>query len=608
MRKIRADVLIVGSGGAALRAAIAAKTEYPGGKILVAAKGRIKTSGVTANACSDRMAFQVTMPYSPPAPEENLKYHAADIYKIGGFVSDKNLADVLARESADAYNFLDQLGVPFAKDKEGKLLQFLTDCSTYPRAAYTGPYTGVHIHQALQKELASMDIDVLENTMVFQIITDNSNNVIGAAAIEQKKGPLSPNDIVQISTNNVILATGGAGALFEHHVFTKEMVGDGYSMAYEGGAELVNLEFIQIMLCSRKTNLACSGSIMRSIPTFENQNGNEFLLDYFPPGTTYEKLYNTVYLKGFAFPVSSEHLSSFIDIAVYKELLKGNKVFLNFSQDPTGFDFRNLNQELIEHYNSEKSQDVNALIDSNPLNRLKELNPASIQWFKDRFLDIEKEGKIEVIPAVQHFQGGIKIDENGQTRLAGLFAAGEAAGGQHGANRPGGNALLDCQVFGKICGTNAARRSQNTVSNESTLEATIQQVQQRLNNLLFEKGQKAQDVRKQIQHLMYRAAGVVRTAERIEEGLRQLSQLKEESITVDEHGLYYALETQNMFSIAEMVLRACMMRRESRGPHLYFTDFDSLEKAPRTNDWNQYIVIAKENGNMKLDARVPREG
>ena len=152
MEHIQCDVLVVGSGGAGLRAAIEAKETLKRGKVVLVVKGALGKCGVTAIACSDRMAFHATLPYTEPAGPGNWKYHAEDIYRIGGYVSDGNLAALLARGSREAFEYLDHLGVPFAKLKDGCADQFVTDGSEYARACYTGPRTANHIEEALLRK------------------------------------------------------------------------------------------------------------------------------------------------------------------------------------------------------------------------------------------------------------------------------------------------------------------------------------------------------------------------------------------------------------------------------------------------------------------------
>ena len=401
------------------------------------------------------------------------------------------------------------------------------------------------------------------------------------------------------------MATGGAGEAFKVNVFPAGMTGDGYALAYRAGAELVNMEFIQIGLSSVKTKLACSGSMMRSIPRFINEEGQEFLTHYFPPGTSLAEIYNNVFEKGASWPVSSEKKTCLIDIAVSKEMFKGHRVFLDYSRNPQGFRFQDLQPKWQERYRSEMKKELGAAErKASPLNRLREINPASIEWLKEYGIDLEAGDPVEIAPSIQHFQGGIKIRERGNTTVKGLYAAGECAGGQHGANRPGGNALLDGQVFGKVAGHEAAVEAK---SMEKRLEINSSQVRRYVAKLKNRgEGREASEMRREIQSITSQVAGVVRTEEGLKKGLKALLDLKKEEIVRDAKGLIFALETENIRDVAEMVLRACLMRKESRGPHLFFGHFDDPQPLPvQDPKWRRYIVIENRMGKMVLKKREP---
>lgn len=590
------DVLVIGAGGAALRAALAAKEAHPDSNVLVVTKGVLGESGVTATACSDRMAFHATLPHTQPGGPDNWRFHADDIYRVGGFVSDWPLAEVLAQRSAEAFRYLDELGVPFVKRPDGTADQFVTDGSQYARACYTGPYTANHIEQALVREVRRVGIPVVEHCTIADLLVEHSRTTGAMGLVDDAW--------VHFRAKAVVLASGGGGRAFRTSVFPPESTGDGYAMAYRTGAELVNLEFIQIGLCSLRTLLALSGSMMRAVPRIVDQEGREFLGDYFPPGTPRQHIYDSVFDKGACWPVCSEHPSSMVDVAVFKEAAQGKAVFLDFGANPEGFGFARLPDEARNRYQREMEQDLGADSRSrSPLARLRELNPQAVAWLGERGIDLARGDRMEISPAAQHFQGGVKIGPDAQTTVPGLYAAGECAGGQHGANRPGGNALLDGQVFGKIAGTQAAVCAARSAFRRPGLapEAAAQELEARLKG-----GIEAAQARRIIRDTLSEFGSVIRTPHGLQTGLDRMRELEHAGIRPDHHGKAFAVETANMRLLAQMILGAARLRDESRGPHLWFEHFDDPRPRPRDDQrWRRYIVIHRGPDGMVLYPRKP---
>ncbi|SFQ16493.1 FAD-binding protein [Caldicoprobacter faecalis] len=612
MKRFKCDVLVVGGGGAALRAAIAARELDPECGVILVTKGKLGTTGTTANSCSDRMAFHATLPHTEPGGEDAWRYHADDIYRLGGRVSDYDLAVILAKKSCEAFEYLDSLGVPFVK-KDGKAHQFVTDGSKYARACYTGPKTAIHIEEALVRRARELDLEVVENSMIVSLLVED-DEIVGAIGVDEA------DDILIFDTPAVVLGTGGGGEVFEHNVYPPGATGDGYALALRAGASLVNMEFIQIGLSSVKTKLACSGSLMRAVPRFVNDRGEEFLIKYFPEGTTWMEVHNVVFEKGASWPVSCEHASSQIDIAVFKEIMKGRRVYLDFSRNPEGFQFDQLKTENRQRY----AQEINNTMpddqrEISPLARLKEINPASIQWLKDNGIDLEQGEMIEIVPAAQHFQGGVKIREKGNTEVRGLFAAGECAGGQHGANRPGGNALLDCQVFGKIAGEEAVRYAKSVLPDKKAITDKMCEGLQKEGLILVYNGAAgavkadegagrsiyASELKQEIQKLMARYVSIVRTYEGLSRAWQRLEELEQYEVKRGNLGLIEYYECLNLLLVAKAMVLVCMQRRESRGPHLFFESEDDLRPLPGNPDYEKYFVIRYKGNELVAEAQDP---
>lgn len=586
MKRICADVVVIGAGGAGMRAALSAKETAPELNVLLVSKKPVGKGGTTALACSDRMAFHATLPYTLPV-QDNWKHHALDIYKIGGEVSDYNLAEILAKESHEAVEYLLRIGVPFVKTKDGTVDQFLTDGSIYPRACYVGPETAIEIAKALQRQIQSSQIQIVENMMVYDFIVKNER-VIGAKAVD-----VLTNELCLIQSRSFVLATGGAGALYSQNVFPNEMTGDGYAAALRAGAQLVNMEFMQIGICHPHLLFASSGSMFRSLPKIIDETGKEFLFSYL---SDYDKkqLAELEFKKGAHWPVSYESPTKVIDLAVDVHIKKGHKVYLDFRENPAYFSVDRIPQEILRW--SEKA-DRNLFIDTKPYERLIKINPDVFEWLKQRHIDLSKE-PLQVQNSLQHFQGGVKIDEDARTNIKGLYVAGECAGGQHGANRPGGNSLLDTQVFGKIAGQNAAleARQLDTVQVESDPEDI------KNGNISSSKA------RRLIVETLSESAFLVRQEQKIVQALSVIQSIENQGLSIDEKGLTHFFETRNMLLMAKVILTATLLRDESRGPHMRFSHFDPpvMSFLPKKDDWNRYIVFwLDENSKLRYEIRTP---
>jgi succinate dehydrogenase / fumarate reductase flavoprotein subunit len=326
------------------------------------------------------MAFHATLSYTLPI-DKNYFYHAMDIYKIGGEVSDYNLAEILAKESESAINYLISIGVPFAKTPDGKIDQFLTDGSEYPRACYVGPNTAIEIAKALIKRLKETKVEVYENIMVYDFIV-KGDRVIGARAIDT----LSQEKCL-IQGKAFVLATGGAGELYYQNVFTSEMTGDGYAISLRAGAELVNMEFMQIGICHPKILFAESGSMFRALPKIIDENGREFLLDYLSEEDK-RNLCALEFKKGAHWPVSYESLTKVIDLAIYYHILQGHKVYMNFMENPSYLFYENIPEEILK-WSEKTGKEI--FKDTTPYERLKLINPQIIEWLKNYNIDLSKE-------------------------------------------------------------------------------------------------------------------------------------------------------------------------------------------------------------------------
>lgn len=570
MKKFKTDVLIVGSGASGLKAGITIKERNKDINVIIVSKGKAGKSGTTANAISDRMAFHATLEYTPPV-KNNWKYHADDIFKIGRYSSDYPLAEILARESEEALDYLDKIGVPFVK-KNGKFVQFLTDGSIYPRACYTGPFTAIDIEEKLFEKAKELKIIFFENCNIFEIIVKNKK-VKGAAGCNRN------GEIFIFQTEFIILATGGGGSIYKDNCYPAKMTGDGYSLALKSGAELVNMEFIQIGTCIKKLKIACSGSFMRAIPKIVDKEGKEILFDKFRA----EKVFKIIFRKGASWPVSNEEETKIIDILNYRE----NGLFLDYTENSYFWGSKNVHKDILLWY---KEKGVKNPIKLLPWERFKLINPEMYKYLKKKGIDLSKE-KIEIFEAVQHFQGGVKIGIWADTAIKGLFACGECAGGQHGANRPGGNALLDTQVFGKRCGVKISSLIQKKSKNKENIKIYKRDF----------KGKIPENDLKKIQKFIKESMSKYVSVERREKNLKKLfdefTEIYKKIKKEKGKNPWTYFETESMLLTSLAVIKSCLLRKESRGPHLMWENSKILPSDKKFD--GKYVCVNLEIDKIK---------
>jgi len=606
LRILSTDILVIGAGGAGLRAALSAHDAAPDLKILVVSRGKPGAHGVTATACSDRMAFHVSFPFTPPAGALAWREHAKDIYEGGGHVSDPNLANLLAEGSADAYQRLAELGVPFALGPGSRPRQFMTDGSTHPRACYTGPYTARDIEDALLRAARKAEIELLGDLMLCSLLKDEGSPRLSGALFVSEVG----GEWLAVAARSVILATGGPGEIFEENVYPGGMNAAGWHATIVAGAALVNLEFIQFGLSSPATSLACSGSLMRALPAI-TADGRDLLEDVrklAPDRNPIELLF----MKGASWPVSAESPALAVDLAVWRAVRDGRTARLDYRSNPPFADADFLNARMSEIVRT-WYKDRGVLLARNgslsrPIERLRGINPQVIDWFRDRGIDLERE-PIEVRHAAQHFQGGVLINTMAETGVPGLYACGEVAGGQHGANRPGGNSLLDCQVMGHVAGNEAARWAYGAALQkiDETARAEAAALE---SHLIGSGGREAHETIQAVREALSKYAGIVRTRDGLATAEKLLIDLMNAGVNTGDSGLPHAVSARAAVVAGLAIVRAAAARPESRGSHLYFNSEEDTQPLARNDAigraWNAVTWAGKDVLVQRMEIPPPR--
>jgi len=539
------DVLIIGSGGAGSRAAI--EVDDAGLKATIVSKGLSFRSGCTGMAEGGYNAVFKTVD-----KDDSIEAHFKDTMKGGSFLNDEKLVEILVKESPKRLVDLENYGALFDRKENGEIDQRPFGCQTYRRTCYQGDRTGAELLNALKEEIIRRDIECIEEVMITSLITDD-DQVIGATGLDLKDSSL-----IYFKAKSVILASGGAGQLYPVTSNTFQKNGDGYAISYRAGADLVDMEQIQfhptgMVAPESKKGVLVTEAVRAEGGKLINSEGERFMSKYAP-----EKM-----------ELATRDV---VARSIYQEIIEGRGtenggVYLDISH-------------LDDDYIDEKLETM-------------------VLQFENVGVDI-KHGPIEVAPTAHHFMGGLKINTDASTSLKNLFGAGEVCGGVHGANRLGGNALADTQVFGKISGVSASEAAKST-----ELKSNDEQVQleaDRIQNLIKEGSIKPQEFKENIKRLMWEKVAIVREEKTLNEALKELQEMQEDLVNLNVSDkkqynteLVTALEVINMVEICILTVKSAILRRESRGAH-FRSDF------PQTDDnWKKSIVMSKNK--IEFEAR-----
>ena len=545
IKTISTDVLIIGSGGAGSRAAI--EVDDAGLKATIVSKGLSFRSGCTGMAEGGYNAVFKTVD-----KDDSIDAHIHDTLKGGSYLNDKKLVEILVNESPKRLIDLENYGALFDRQESGQIDQRPFGGQSYRRTCYQGDRTGAELLNALKEEIIKRDIECIEEVMITSLVTDG-NQVIGATGLNLKDSSL-----IYFKAKSVILASGGAGQLYPVTSNTFQKNGDGYAISYRAGADLIDMEQVQfhptgMVAPESKKGVLVTEAVRAEGGKLINSEGERFMSRYAP-----EKM-----------ELATRDV---VARSIYQEIIEGRGtenggVYLDISH-------------LDDDYIDEKLETM-------------------VLQFENVGVDI-KHGPIEVAPTAHHFMGGLKINTDASTSLDNLFGAGEGCGGVHGANRLGGNALADTQVFGKIAGVSAAKAAKSTEikSNDDMVNAEASRIEG-----LIKKGSiKPQEFKNNIKKLMWEKVAIVREEKTLNEALKELQEMQKDLVNLDvkdtkqyNTDLVTALEVINMVEICILTVKSAILRRESRGAH-FRSDF------PETNDeWKKSIVMNKEK--IEFEAR-----
>jgi len=549
---IDTDVLVIGAGGAGSRAAIeAAKYNV---QVTLLSKELLGK----AHTCMAEGGVNAALANVDPA--DNWQVHFKDTVVGGAWLNNQRLVEILVKEASDRIFDLEEYGAVFDRTPEGKIMQRPFGKQTYRRTCYAADRTGHELMATLVEEVRRRNIDVLDEIFVANLLT-SGGRVAGAIAIDYKSG-----NFLVFRAKAVVLASGGAGRLYRITTNAAQDTGDGYAAAYRIGAKLVDMEMVQF----HPTGMVYPESHKGQLVT-EAVRGEGGLL----------------------FNIKKERFMQRYEPKLME--LAGRDVVA-----------RSIATEILEGRGTPQGGvylDVSHL----PANVIEERLPSMLRQFLDVGVDIRKE-PMQVAPTAHHFMGGVQINENAETNIPGMYAAGEIAGGIHGGNRLGGNALADTQVFGKRSGENAAKYALKNPLPPTDKKQINRETRHAKKFFKEREGLRPVEIKNKLTSLMWDKVGIFRTGKEIQEAISEIERIKEKDIpqlcVMDTKTRYNrewieALEIGNMVLVAEMVAKTALMRTESRGAH-YRRDF------PKTDNQNWFvnIVIQQEDGKMTFQ-KVP---
>jgi len=542
------DVLIIGAGGTGLRAAIEGLAQ--GARVGVVCKSLLgKAHTVMAEG-------GIAAAMSNVDKADDWRTHFRDTMRGGKFLNNWRMAQLHALEAPDRVRELEQWGALFDRTESGEILQRAFGGHTFKRLCHVGDRTGLEMIRTLQDRGVHQGIDVYMECTVTRLLKDG-DRIAGAFAYWREQGRF-----VVFKANSIVIATGGIGRAWKITSNSWEYTGDGMALAYDAGAELMDMEFVQFHPTGMVWPPGVQGILVTEAVrgeggTLRNKNGERFMERYDPK----------------RMELSTRDV---VARAIYTEVREGRGTehggaFLDISHKPAEY----VKRKLPSMYH---------------------------QFLELADVDITK-GPMEVGPTCHYIMGGIRVvAETAQASVPGLFAAGEAAAGLHGANRLGGNSLSDLLVFGRRAGLAAAQHAKKT----GTPAIDGAQIEQAERELLapFDRagGESPYQIHHDLQDVMQTLAGIFRTEQDLRRALTEIEKLKAraarmcvEGSRLFNPGWHLSRDIQCMLTVSEACTRAALVRRESRGAHSRL-DYPKLDEAwGRKNN-----VIVQKGDSMEL--------
>ncbi len=579
------DVLIIGAGGAGLRAAIeAAATGAKVGVVCKSLLGKAHTvmaeGGIAAALANvdDRDSWRV---------------HFSDTMRGGQYLNNWRMAELHAKEAPECVRELEAWGALFDRTKDGRILQRNFGGHRYPRLAHVGDRTGLEMIRTLQDHGIHTGMEVHMECTVLSLLMD-SGRVAGACGYDREKGRF-----YLWQAKAVVLATGGIGRAFKVTSNSWEYTGDGLALAYRVGAELQDMEFVQFHPTGMVWPISVRGILVTEGVRGEggvlrNSEGRRFMFDDIPD--LYKEQTADSEEEGWRYTQGDKNARRPPELLTRDHVARCiNREVKAGRGSPHGGVF--LDISWIKQHIS-KSEEY-----------IKRKLPSMYHQFKQLAdLDITTE-PMEVGPTTHYVMGGISVDGDTQmSTVPGLFAAGEAAAGLHGANRLGGNSLSDLLVFGRRAGRFAAEFAKSNSAaaiDEQQLQSTAIAALEPFDH--GSSGENPYQIQYDLQESMQDLVGIVRTEDEMQQALDVIAQLSKRADRVGvmgnreyNNGWHTAIDVPNMMIVSEAVTRAALLRKESRGAQ-FREDFPNKDA-----EWGKHNIVVKRSvaGEMQVEKRA----
>ena len=569
------DVLIIGAGGAGLRAAVEASGA--GASVTVLSKSLLgKAHTVMAEGGMAASMGHVD-------DRDNWKVHVTDTLRGGQYLNNWRMAELHAQQAPDRVRELESWGALFDRTPDGRILQRNFGGHRYPRLAHVGDRTGLEMIRTLQDHGIHQGIDFLMETTVVRLLKDG-DRVAGAFAYDRERGRFHV-----VKAKAVVMATGGIGRAFKVTSNSWEYTGDGHTLSLMAGAELVDMEFVQF----HPTGMIWPPSVKGILVTegvrgeggvLKNSEGKRFMFDDIPP--LYKDQTADTAEEGWRFVTGDKEAHrppelltrDHVARKIVKEVKEGRG-------SPHGGAFLDI-AWIKEHIKDSEAH-------------IKKKLPSMYHQFKELAgVDITKES-MEVGPTTHYVMGGIKVDADTQMScVPGLFACGECCGGLHGANRLGGNSLSDLLVFGKLAGEAAAAYAQQhgDVTIDESQPADIEKLT--LAPMERSGGENPYAIQHELQDVMQDLVGIARVEDEMAQAVEKIAKLRHRADCVSapgnreyNPGWHTALDLDHLLMISESVAKSALGRRESRGAH---SRIDYMEKDEHLGTVNTVTRLAKD--------------